>query len=144
MHLRTHHIIFLKQHFDLNIIQVQKNIDHFNDESAVMGSSVVVWDNLPKTLYVRKHISLNASNRHSQKILVIYLFFHNKIISQSIFDELLFLITNLEGFIAVSIWLLRFALLFIVFWLIFVRMIKTYCEQNKQILFSTHGYWILA
>ena len=42
MHLRTHDIIFLKQHFDHNVIQMQKNIDYFNDESAVMGSSVVV------------------------------------------------------------------------------------------------------
>ena len=42
MHLRIHDIIFLKQHFDHNVIQMQKNIDCFNDESAVMESRVVV------------------------------------------------------------------------------------------------------
>ena len=115
----------------------KKNIDYFNDESAVVGSSVIVCDNLPKTLYVRKQISLNASHRHSQKILVIYLFFHNKIISQSIFDELLFLITNLEGFIAVSIWLLRFALLFIVFWLIFIGWWRHIANIISKYFFDT-------
>ena len=79
MHVRIHDIIFLKKHFDHNAIQMQKNIDCLNDESAVMGSRVVVWDNLPKTLYVRKHISLNASNRHSQKILCyLFVFFITK------------------------------------------------------------------
>ena len=127
MHLRTHDIIFLKQHFDHNVIQMQKNIDYFNDESAVMGSSVVVWDNLPKTLYVRKHISLNASHRHSQKILVIYLFFHNKIISQSIFDELLFLITNLEGFIAVVYLIIEICI-------IVYCILIDFCSDDKDIL----------
>lgn len=67
-----------------------------------------------------------------------YLFvFYNNIIPQSIFDELLFLITNLEGVIAVSIWLLRFALLFIVFWLIFIGWWRHIANKISKYFFRT-------
>ena len=101
-----------------------------------MAIWVVVWDNSPNTHYVRKHISLNASNRHSQKSLL-SICFYNNIIPQSIFDELLFLITNLEGVIAVSIWLLRFALLFIVFWLIFIGWWRHIANIISKYFFDT-------
>ena len=114
----------------------KKNIDYYNDESAVMGSRVVVWDNLPKTLYVRKHISLNASNRHSQKILCyLFVFFitkssRNQYLMSYCFSSLTLTVLLPIVYLIIEICIIVYCIL-----IDFYRMMKTYCEHNKQILF---------